>query len=164
MYNSKTLVSAKKNYSQLESECLVIAYGFEKNWLYLLVRSFTIYNDIIYPIVSILSKPRTIVPLRNERLMLRLQGYDFKIAHISSNENTSDYCNRHPFANAKEKKQYLKEYVNFVCKNAYPYALTLDDIKATKNEKTLQKMKYSILENKWSKIQKEFVGKKIWMN
>ena len=48
--------------------------------------------------------------------------------------------------------------VSFVCKNAYPKALTLDDIKqATKNDKTLQKLKYLILENRWFGIQKESI-------
>ena len=48
--------------------------------------------------------------------------------------------------------------VSFVCKNAYPEALTLDDIKqATKNDKTLQKLKYLILENRWFGIQKESI-------
>ena len=61
------------------------SYRCEENRLYLLGRSFTIYSDH-KTIVSILNKPKTIVPLRTERLILRLQGDDFKIAHISSIE------------------------------------------------------------------------------
>ena len=131
-----------------------MVHGFEKNRLYLLGRPFTIYNDH-KPIVSILNKPKTIALLRTERLILRLQGYDFKIAHISSNENISDYSSRHPFAYLQESNQYLKEYVSFVCKNACSKALTLDDIKqATENDKTLQKLKYFNLENRWFETQK----------
>ena len=115
-----------------------------KTCLYLLGRPFTIYSDH-KPIVSILSKPKTIVPLLIERLILCLQGYNFKIAHISSNENISDYSSR-------------LLYFSFVCKNACPKALTLNDIKqATKNDKTLQKLKYFIWENKWFEIQKESI-------
>ena len=115
-----------------------------KTCLYLLGRPFTIYSDH-KPIVSILNKPKTIVALSIERLILRLQGYDFKIAHISSNENISDYSSR-------------LLYFSFVCKNACPKALTLNDIKqATKNDKTLQKLKYFIWENKWFEIQKESI-------
>ena len=44
-------------------------------------RPFKIYSDH-KPIVSILNKPKTVVPLRIERLILRLQGYDFKIAQV----------------------------------------------------------------------------------
>ena len=156
----------------------------KKTRLYLLGRPFTIYSDH-KPIVCILNKPKTIVPLSIERLILRLQGYDFKIAHISSNENISDYSSRHPFAHPLENNQYLKEYVGFVCKNPCTKALTLtlswrrplsyrnqpidlqsklmnwflydngvrhERVKyikqATKNNKTLQKLTYLILENR----------------
>ena len=139
----------------MERECLAIVYGCEKNCLHLLGRPFTIYSDH-KPIVSILNKPKTLVPLRIERLILRLQDYDFKIPHISSNENISDYSSKHPFAHPLENNQYLKEYVSFVCKNTCPKSLTLNDIKqATKNDKTLQKLKHLILENRWFEIQKE---------
>ena len=108
---------------------------------------FTI-NSNHKPIVSILNKPKSIAPLHIERLILRLQGYDFEIAHISSNENISDYSNRYLFAHPQENKQYLKDYVSFACKNACPKTSTLDNIKqATKNDKTLQKLKYLILKN-----------------
>ena len=69
--------------------------GCEKNRLYLLGRPFTIYSDH-KPIVSILNKPKTIVLLCIERLILHLQGYNFKIAHISSNKNMSDYSSTPP--------------------------------------------------------------------
>ena len=64
-YSSRALTSAEKNYSQLERECLAIVNGCEKNRLYLFGRPFTIYSDD-RPIVSILNKPKTIVPLSIE--------------------------------------------------------------------------------------------------
>ena len=156
-YSSWALTSVEKDYSQLECECIAVVYGCEKNCLYLLGRPFTIYSNH-KPITTILNKCKTIVPLHIERLILCLQGYDFKIAHISSNENISDNSSRHPFAHPQESNQYLKEYISFVCKNACPKALTLDDVKqAAKNDKTLQKLKYLILENKWFKIQKHSI-------
>ena len=43
--------------------------------------------------------------------------------------------------------------------------MTLNDIKqATKNDKTLQKLKYLILENRWFEIQKESVKSKKEIN
>ena len=117
-------------------------------------RPYTIYSSR-KSIVTILKKPRTKVSLLIERLIIYLQGFDFKIAHISSNENVSDYFSRHTFAHPQDNNQYLKEYVNFVCKNACPKNLTLGDItQVTKNDKTLQKLKYLIFENRWFKIQK----------
>ena len=34
--------------------------------------------------------------------------YDIKIAHISSNENISDYSSRHPFTQSQKNKQYFQ--------------------------------------------------------
>ena len=115
-------------------------------------RPFTIYSDH-KPIVSILNKPRTIESSYIERLMLCLQGYHFKITHISSDENISDYSGRHPFAHLQENCQYLKESIKFVFKNACLMALTRGDIKeATKNDKTPQKLKYFTLETDVPKL------------
>ena len=149
---SRALTSAEKNYSQLERRYLAGVYGFEKNHLYLLGRTFTIYSDH-KPFVSILNKPRTIESSYIERLMLCLQGYHFKITHISSDENISDYSGRHPFVHLQENCQYLKESIKFVFKNACPKALTIDDIKeSTKNDKTPQKLKYFALETDVPKL------------
>ena len=67
--------------------------------------------------------------MRIERLIFCLQGYDVKITHVSIDENTSDYSSRHPSAHSLEDNQYFKKYISFICKNACPKAITLDDIK-----------------------------------
>ena len=125
-HSSSALTYAEKNYSQHERECLVIVYGCEINRLYLLGRSIAICIDR-QPILSILNKPKNVLLLCIEHLILLLQGYGFNIADICSNENISYYFSRHPFAQPQEKKQYLKEYNSFFGKNACPKALTLDD-------------------------------------
>ena len=129
----RALTSAEKNNSQLERPCLGIVFGFEKNHSCLLGRLFAIYSDH-KTILSILNERINIVSVHTERLILCLQAYDFKITHISSDENISDYSSRLPFAHTQENNQYLKEYISFVCKNACSKALNLDDIiQATKN-------------------------------
>ena len=83
-----------------------------------------------------------------------LQGYDFKITHISSDENISDYSNRHPLAHPQENNQY-QEYISFVYKNTCPKALTVDNIKnVTENDKMSQKFKYLIFEDRCLVTQK----------
>ena len=83
-----------------------------------------------------------------------LQGYEFKIGHISSDENISDYSRRHPLAQPQENNQY-QEYISFVYKNACPKALTVGNIKkVTENNKMSQKFKYLILEDRCLETQK----------
>ena len=93
-------------------------YGKLRTWKKLRIWTFhtvTIYSDH-KPFVNILNKPRTIGLLCIKRLILNFQGYDFKIAHVSSKEKISDYFSMHPFINVQENNQYLKEYVKFFVK------------------------------------------------
>ena len=80
-YSLRALKETEKNYSQMERECLAIVYGRGKNRLYLLGREFTIYSDD-KAIINVLNNPKSVVILRIERLMLRLQSYNFKIVHM----------------------------------------------------------------------------------
>ena len=81
----------------------------------------------------------------------------FHLAHISSNDVISEYSRRRLFSKDQESK-FLKDFVNFVCTNACPQALTSADFKQlTKKEKILHKLKYLILENRWLEIQKELI-------
>lgn len=115
-------------------------------------RPCTIYGDQ-KSIVTILNKRRTMVSLRTEHLIFCLQDYGVKITHISIDKNISHCSCRRHFAYLLENNQYLKEYINFVYKNACSKALTLDDIKqATEKDKTHQKLTYLILKNRWFEI------------
>lgn len=89
-YASRALTKTEQNYSQIERECLSIKYACERNRLYLLGRSFHIYNDN-KPIVTLLNKPLSKLTLRIENMLLRVQGYNFKLHYIPTNKNISDY-------------------------------------------------------------------------
>jgi hypothetical protein len=71
-YCSRSLTSTEQRYSQIERECLGILYGCEKNRLYLLGRSFTVFNDH-KALIYLFENPRSKIPLRIERMALRLQ-------------------------------------------------------------------------------------------
>ena len=61
----------QKNYSQMDIECLAVTFACDLRRLYLLGRSFTLYNDH-EALVTILQHPKAKVPLRIKRLTLRL--------------------------------------------------------------------------------------------
>lgn len=153
-YSSRALTETEKNYSQIEKECLAIVYGCEKNRLYLLGREFTIYSDH-KAIINILNNPKSVVPLRIERLTLRLQGYNFKIVHVKGEKNISDYPSRHPRAETKPNTNSLEDYVNFTIHYACPNAITLSDIKTeTLQDKTMQMLVYFIKTGRWYELDK----------
>ena len=119
--------------------------------VYLLGRSFTLYNDH-QALVTILKNPKAKVPLRIERLTLRLQGYNFDIKHIKSEHNISDYASRHPQIMIANNYQ-LNDYVSLVTKYACPNAISIEDIKEkTRVDKTLQHLARLIKTGNWYQL------------
>ena len=89
-------------------------------------RQFTIYNDH-KALVSLLKNPNAKIPLRIERMVLRLQNYDFELIYVKGENNISDYTSRHPTGPASDT-DINEKYVNFVSSHAVPNFLTIEDI------------------------------------
>ena len=79
-YASRSTTDAEKNYAPIESEALSIVFGCERFHDYLYGRRFTIFNDH-QPLKTIFNKSITSCPPRIQRLMLRLQRYDFELSY-----------------------------------------------------------------------------------
>ena len=77
-YNSRVLTPAEQNYSQIEKELLAQVYGLEHNHQYVFGRKVILWTDH-KPLVSISTKPLSLVPKRLQRLLLRMQHYDAEI-------------------------------------------------------------------------------------
>ena len=148
LYSSRSLNTTEQRYSQLEREWLSIVHVCHRAFLF--GRTFKIYSDNKV-LVNLLSRPSSKVPLRIERMILQLQGY------VKTEQNISDYISRHP-----DREQELIErtevdkYVNFVTSTAVPKSFTLEDIAtATKQDKVLQILKQTILNNEWKSMDKK---------
>ena len=103
--------------------------------------------------VNLLSQPSSKLPLRIERIILQLQGYNFDIKYVKTEQNISDYISRHP---DREQKPEVDKCVNFVTSTAVPKSFTLEDITtATKQDKVLQILKQPILNNEWESMDKK---------
>lgn len=154
-FSSRALTKTEMNYAQIERECLALVYGCERNRLYLLGRQFTAYNDH-KALVNILNNPKSTIPLRIERLTLRLQGYQFVLKHVKSDDNISDYPSRHPYDTADESvAETTEEYVNQLAEYSCPNALTLDNIRqATKYDKLCQELIKLVQNRNWYTIEK----------
>jgi len=141
------------NYAQIERECLALVYGCERNRLYLLGRQFTAYNDY-KALMNILNNPRSTILLRIERLTLRLQGYQFLLKHVKSDDNISDYPSRHTYDTADGTvAETTEENVNQLAEYACPNALTLDNIRqATKSDKLCQEMIKLVQNRNWRNV------------
>ena len=86
-YASQSLTQSERNYCQLEKETLAIVFGCEKFRQYVYGQKFDIYNDH-QPLKSIFNKALTKCPPRIQRLLLRLQQYDFEMHYIKGSQLT----------------------------------------------------------------------------
>lgn len=79
-YASRSLTQAECNYAQIEKELLSVMFALEKFHIYTYGRQVTVQNDH-KPLVSIQNKPISKAPMRLQRMLMRLQKYDYKIMY-----------------------------------------------------------------------------------
>ena len=79
-YASRSLTSAESNYAQIEKGLLAILFGVEKFESYVYGKRFKVETDH-KPLESILSKSLLIAPKRLQRMMGRLQNFDFEVEY-----------------------------------------------------------------------------------
>ena len=79
-YASKALSDAETRYACIERELLAVVFGVQRFHTYLFGRPFKVITDH-KPLVMIMSKPLTSAPPRLQRMLLKLQGYNFTIEH-----------------------------------------------------------------------------------
>lgn len=79
-YASKSLTPTQQKYAQIEKETLAIVFGCEKFHTYLFGREFTVTSDH-KPLEVIMSKPLHAVPLRLQKMRVRLQSYNARVIY-----------------------------------------------------------------------------------
>lgn len=81
-FGSRALTPTERAYAQIEKECLAIVYGMEKFHQYSYGRKVTVQSDH-KPLEVIVKKPLLSAPKRLQRMLLRLQRYDFDVIYVS---------------------------------------------------------------------------------
>ena len=98
---SRSLSSAERNYSVIESECLGVVWAIKKCRTYLLGATFTVFCDHkpLEPIINGLNG-KSLADIENPRLQRLLQkvaGYTFEVRHIEGVRNKiADALSRAP--------------------------------------------------------------------
>ena len=116
-------------------------------------RHFTAFNDN-KALVNILSRPRATIPLRIERLTLRLQGFNFDLTHLKGENDISDYPSRHSNDKNSERSSKQDEYfVYLISRYTCPKAITLADIKLEIKRDTICQYTIKFVQNdSWYKL------------
>lgn len=85
-FTTHALTSTEKNYAQTEKECLAIVSSMENRHQYLYGRhDITVHTDH-QPLETILEKPLCKAPQRLQRMMRKLQRYQFLIRYKKGKE------------------------------------------------------------------------------
>ena len=84
-YASRALSKTEQNYAQMETELLAVVFGFEKFHQFTYGRRITVESDH-KPLEIISKKPLHRAPKRLQRMMLRLQLYEYEIVYKRGKE------------------------------------------------------------------------------
>ena len=118
-YRSRAFTDTESRYSQLEKEAKAVEWGIFANQIYLYGMGNTFEVDTDHkPLVPLLSGYRTTAPLRIERILVRLQGFNYRLNYElgkkgGSENNEADYHSRHPEPLAMQKSQTCKSQAEF---------------------------------------------------
>jgi len=149
-YGSKALTEAEHAYAQIEKELLAIVFAFQKFHKYLYGRQdITVETDHL-PLLRILEKPLSAIPLRLQRMRLKLQHYSFQIVHKKGTEiPVADALSR---ASVRDVKVNLQEDILHVDVEDHKSLMTfspktLERVKLeTARDETLQALMPYIME------------------
>lgn len=80
-FASRTLTETECRYTQIEKECLGLVFGLERSHSYIYgLPSFTVETDNC-PLVAIIKKNLNEMTSRIQRLMMKMQRYDFELIY-----------------------------------------------------------------------------------
>jgi transposase InsO family protein len=104
-FGSRTLTETEQRYSAIEKEMLAVCFGCEKFYVYLYGQNFKVKSDH-KPLQSLWGKPLHLVPLRLQKMMLRIMPYQFKIEYIPGKDNyLPDTLSRAPVPITQEERE-----------------------------------------------------------
>jgi hypothetical protein len=140
-FASKSLSDTEKRYANIERELLACVFGAERFHNFIYGTPFIIESDH-KPLEMISQKNLTAAPARLQRMLLRLQSYDYSIRYRPGQEMTlADSLSRIPsYASNKEIDLDLK-----VCFVQFSNARLHEIREQTKNDPILHRLKQYIL-------------------
>ena len=95
-FASKSLSETQSNYPNIDREMLAVVFGISRFQTYLYGRRFTVITDH-RPLVMIVNKPLHRAPPRLQRMLYKIQGYDFDLQYRPGSTMTlSDTLSRLP--------------------------------------------------------------------
>lgn len=115
-YASRSMTKTETKYAQIEKECLGLAYGLEIFHCYVYgLPTFTVETDH-HPLVSIIKKNLNEMSPRIQRLIMKLQRYDFDLVYTPGKHLVlADALSRAPeLSHMSSTEKEVEEHVNMI--------------------------------------------------
>lgn len=145
-YASRSMTKTETKYAQIEKECLGLAYGLEIFHCYVYgLPTFTVETDH-RPLVSIIKKNLNEMSPRIQRLIMKLQRYDFELIYTPGKHLVlADALSRAPeMCQVSSTEEEIENHVNMIVES-----LPVSDVKAKQISEELDKDKelQTVIEN-----------------
>ena len=134
-YGSKALSDSEYAYAQIEKELLAIVFAFKKFHTYVYGRQDVIVETDHLPLLRIFEKPLSTIPLRLQRMRLKLQHYSFKLVHKKGTEI--------PVADALSRASIVDSTMNLAEEENSIMSISVEDVWSISSfsQATLDKVK-----------------------
>ena len=155
-YASRSLSEAETRYAQIEKELLSVLFALERFNVYTYGVKVLVENDH-KPLEIILKKTLQDAPPRLQRMLLRLQKYDFVIKHKPGKDLVvADTLSRAPLPVLDpEIEKEISYYVHTVVSNMpISDAMMMRLQRATSEDESLQQLKTTVIDG-WPETKKE---------
>jgi hypothetical protein len=152
-YASKSLTSTQQAYAQIEKEALALVFGCEKFHHYLYGRDFVAETDH-KPLEIIMKKPLHLVPMRLQRMRIRLQRYNVTVKYKPGKSiPVADTLSRNGVRNGSVSDDLgLDAYVEAILKQLPVSDEKLAEIRnATNTDSELQELQKHVKQG-WPKV------------
>ena len=142
-FASRLLTDAERRYAQIEKECLASVWACEKFAHFLVgLPEFSLLTDH-KPLVPILmTKDIDQVPLRCQRLIIRMMRFNPKAEHVPGKSLViADYLSRHPVSHCIEERKQCEEvkaYVSAVVADVFSSQRLTEIKEASAGDKEMQ--------------------------
>ena len=149
-YASRALTETEKHYSQIEKEMLSVVFGLTRFHTYTYGRKVTVYNDH-KPLAAVLKRPVGENPIRLQRMLCRVMGYDFAFKYIKGKDLLiADALSRsHTTNHTRSQSEEEIETIGFVIQDQSVTSHLREIAEETAKDNVLQSVIRLISEN-WS--------------
>ena len=145
-YASRALTETEKRYSQIEKEMLSVVFGLTRFHTYTYGRKVTVHNDH-KPLAAVLKRPVGENPIRLQRMLCRIMGYDLDFKYIKGKDLL--IADAHTSNHTRSQSEEEIETIGLVIQDQSVTCHLNEIAEETAKDKVLQSVIHHISEN-WS--------------